>query len=94
MADDYPVNKKIDVQHYVFSINLSDSSDILYGDAQISILFKQNGIKNFRLDFANSTPARSGKGMNIEKLTVQDREIYFTHQNDVLTIELPTPSKA
>ena len=93
-ADDYPINKKIDVQHYVFSINLSDSSDVIYGNAQVSILFKQNGIKNFRLDFANSTPARSGKGMIIEKLTVQDRDVNFTHQNDVLTIELPNPSTA
>ncbi|MFZ9332460.1 MAG: M1 family metallopeptidase [Chitinophagaceae bacterium] len=94
LGDDYPVNKKIDVQHYVFSINLSDSTDIIYGEAQITILFKQNGIRNFRLDFADSTPERGKKGMIIEKLSLQDRDLNFTHQNDVLTIELPNPSVA
>ncbi|NBO58899.1 MAG: hypothetical protein EBU73_08225 [Chitinophagia bacterium] len=94
LGDDYPVNKKIDVQHYAFSINLSDSTDIIYGDAQITILFKENDIRNFRLDFANSTPERGKKGMIIEKLSLQGNDLNFTHQNDVLTIELPNPSVA
>ena len=37
-ADTYPVNKNIDIKHYRFQLNLSDSADVIYGTAQIIIL--------------------------------------------------------
>lgn len=61
-ADTYPVNKNIDIKHYRFQLNLSDSADVIYGTAQITILFKKQGLQNFRLDLTNKTTLRQGNG--------------------------------
>lgn len=94
IADEYPINRNIDIQHYSFDIQLSDSSDIIYGDAQVTILFKTSGVKSFRLDFANATIERNGKGMIVEQISLFDHPLIYTHQNDALMIDLPTQSVA
>ena len=77
LADEYPINRDIDIQHYSFGISLSDSSDVIYGDALITVLFKKSGVQRFRLDFANQTAARDGKGMKVEVVTLNNiPEIY------------------
>ncbi|MFM7839944.1 MAG: hypothetical protein ACKO6K_10275, partial [Chitinophagaceae bacterium] len=43
-ADLYPINKYIDVQHYSFQIQLSDSSNELFGETLITILFRKSGL--------------------------------------------------
>lgn len=93
-ADTYPVNKNIDIKHYSFEINLSDSADVIYGKAQITVLFKKAGMQNFRLDFINKTADRQGKGMVVDAIKVDNVPIGYTHQNDELIISLPSPSAA
>ena len=66
-ADDYPVNKNIDIKHYAFEINLSDSNDEIRGIATITIDFKLAGVRNFRLDFVNQKADKGNKGMAIVK---------------------------
>ncbi len=92
-ADTYPVNKNIDVQHYSFKIGLSDSTDQIYGNAQITVLFKKAGIQSFRLDLINKTADRKGKGMEIDGIEIAGTPIIYTHQNDEVIISLPKPSK-
>lgn len=92
LADEYPVNKNIDIQHYSFGISLSDSSDVIYGDALITVLFKKSGVQGFRLDFANQTAARDGKGMMVEVVTLNNIPVKYTHEQDALYIELPKPA--
>jgi len=60
-ADDYPINKNIDIKHYAFEINLSDSNDEIRGIATIAIDFKQAGLRNFRLDFVNQKADKETK---------------------------------
>ena len=91
-ADTYPVNKNIDIQHYSFKISLSDSADVIYGDAQITVLFKKAGMQNFRLDLINKTADRQGKGMVIDAIKVGNEPVTYTHQNDEVIIGLPNPS--
>ena len=91
-ADDYPVNKNIDIKHYAFEINLSDSNDEIRGIATITIDFKEVGIRNFRLDFVNQKADKENKGMAIEAITVGDQAISYTHQNDEIILNLPSPS--
>lgn len=91
-ADDYPVNKNIDIKHYAFEINLSDSNDEIRGIATITIDFREVGVRNFRLDFVNQKADKENKGMAIDAITVGDQPIRYTHQNDEIILDLPSPS--
>jgi aminopeptidase N len=91
-ADTYPVNKNIDIKHYRFELSLSDSADVIYGNAQITILFKKPGMQSFRLDLTNKTEVRQGKGMVIDAIKVDNASVAFTHRNDEVIISLPKPS--
>ncbi len=92
LADDYPINKNIDIKHYSFELNLSDTSDEIFGNAKISVLFKTSGIQNFRLDLINKSIEKQGKGMLIDSIKVGSLPISFTHQNDAIIINLPSSS--
>jgi aminopeptidase N len=91
-ADQYPINKSIDIKHYSFQINLSDSSNEITGNATIKLLFKQAGVNNFRLDLVNKTNEKKGKGMVVDAVLLGNKTLKFTHQNDELIIQLPQPS--
>jgi len=91
-ADDYPVNKNIDIKHYAFEINLSDSNDEIRGIATITIDFKEVGVRNFRLDFVNQKADKENKGMAIDAITIGNQAVRYTHQNDEIILDLPSPS--
>jgi len=91
-ADDYPVNKNIDIKHYAFEINLSDSNDEIRGIATITIDFREVGVRNFRLDFVNQKADKENKGMAIDAITIGDQAVRYTHQNDEIILDLPSPS--
>ena len=91
-ADQYPINKSIDIKHYSFQINLSDSSNEIIGHTQIKILFKEAGVNNFRLDFVNKSIEKKDKGMVIDAIQLGNQVLSYTHQNDELIIQLPKPS--
>lgn len=92
LADDYPVNKKIDIKHYSFELTLSDVSDEILGNAKITVLFKSSGVQTIRLDLINKTIERQGKGMQIDSIKVANVPVLFTHQNDEIIINLPSAS--
>ncbi|MDP1813759.1 MAG: M1 family aminopeptidase [Leadbetterella sp.] len=94
LADDYPINKNIDIKHYSFELVLSDLTDEIYGKAKITVQFKNQGTQSFRLDLINKSIEKQGKGMLIDSIKIGDLPINFTHQNDELMISLPTPSVA
>jgi len=94
LADDYPINKKIDIKHYSFELVLSDLTDEIYGKAKITVQFKNQGTQSFRLDLINKSIEKQGKGMLIDSIKIGNLPINFTHQNDELIISLPTPSVA
>ncbi|MDP1844808.1 MAG: M1 family metallopeptidase [Sediminibacterium sp.] len=93
-ADLYPINKNIDIRHYTFRLVLSDSTDEIVGNAQISLQFKKAGIQSFRLDLANQSIQRNGKGMKVSAISSGNNSLSYTHQNDELIIQLPMPSTA
>ena len=93
-ADKYPRNYNIDVLHYAFDLVLSDTTDEIKGTASITILFKKDDIKQFRLDLINKTTERKGKGMQIESIKLDGSNVSFTHTNDEVFIQLPTPSSS
>ncbi|MDX1636912.1 MAG: M1 family metallopeptidase [Balneolaceae bacterium] len=91
-ADDYPRNHGIDIQHYTFSLALSDTSDTIVGETTVTVSFKKNGIQQFRLDLINSSKARDGRGMVVRSVKSGERVLQFTHNNDALVIHLPEPA--
>ncbi len=93
-ADTYPVNKNIDILHYAFEISLSDTTDEIYGKAQITVLFKKAGIENFRLDLVNASADRMYKGMITEAVTMGNEPLKYEHKNDEIIITLANPSLA
>ena len=93
-ADKYPRNYNIDVLHYAFDLVLSDTTDEIKGTASITILFKKDDIKQFRLDLINKTTERKGKGMQIESIKLDGLNVRYTHTNDEVFIQLPTPSSS
>ena len=87
-ADDYPRNYSIDIIHYAFELKLSDNTDEILGKATIQILFKTNDSRQVRLDLINQTADRAGKGMVVESVMYNHVKVEFTHQKDVLLIQL------
>ena len=93
-ADRYPVDKRIDIRNYQFNITLSDKSDEINVTALVTVLFKQAGVKQFRLDLTNRTINGDGKGMLVDSITALDKIISYTHINDALLIKLNQPALA
>ena len=93
-ADKYPRNYNIDILHYAFELVLSDTTNEISGTASITILFKKADIKQFRLDFMNKTAERKGKGMEIEVISLDSTIVRYTHNNDEIFVQLPTPSSS
>ncbi|MBK6979853.1 MAG: hypothetical protein IPH28_24440 [Cytophagaceae bacterium] len=61
---------------------------------KLAFLFKKAGIQSFRLDFINKTAERQGKGMQIDSIKAGNIPVLFSHQNDEIIINLPSPSFA
>lgn len=92
-ADDYPINKYIDVLHYAFNLELSNATDEIFGNAKITALFKKAGMQSIRFDLANNINERKGKGMTVESIQVGGKAVNYSHQNDEVIIDLSTPSQ-
>lgn len=93
-ADGYPINQNIDIKHYSFALNLSDSSSEIFGNTIITIQFKKSGIQSFRLDLVNQSLERQGKGMKIDAVLLNNQSLLYVHEKDELIIQLPSPSTA
>ena len=91
-ADTYPINKNIDIKHYVFKLSLSDADNEITGTTLVTVNFKEAGMQNFRLDFINKTSVRKDKGMVVDAVSVNNTSVDYTHGNDELIISLPAPS--
>lgn len=91
-ADNYPINKNIDIRHYQFNISLSDQSNKITATALITVLCKQSGIKELRLDLINKSNSENGKGMVVESVSLLNKAIRYVHADNALLIQLPLNS--
>jgi len=90
-SDPYPKNPAIDVTHYVFQLEVNDNNDRIEGMASVTILFK-NTISEFELDLVNKDA--SGKGMEVKSISLNEKQLQFTHHNNRLKITLPQPYRS
>ena len=93
-ADQYPINKNIDIKHYIFQLRLNDSNDEIIGTTQVTVNFKQAGMQNFRLDLINKSTEKKDKGMVVDGVSISNTAVNYTHENDALIISLPKNSVA
>src|SRR5580698_2823739 len=91
VADNYPRQPAIDIQHYIFRVTLSDESDEIAGETTVRVRFVKDGVSSFWLDLAS---AANGKGMTVSEVTSAGAEAQFTHQNGRLTISSVAAPKA
>ena len=81
--DPYPKNPNIDILNYSFELHLNDSSDIIYGTANIKLSIKPNE-DNVRLDLISKN--KDGRGMSVESILFNGKEIPYTHVDNVINI--------
>ena len=86
-ADPY-VRQPIDVQHYRFTLTLSDTTDRIDGEARVQLTVLQADLAQVWLDLASVSPARNGRGMRVSRVTRGDAALVFRHDADRLTITL------
>ena len=91
-ADVYPINNNIDIKHYSFTLNLSDSTNEIIGNTLITLQFKKAGVQSFRLDLVNQSAERQGKGMKIDAVLLNNQSLTYIHEKDALIINMPNPS--
>lgn len=84
-GDPYPRNFDIDIQHYGFRLEINDSTNVLAGNAEITILFRKS-LSSFELDLAGISSDKSG--MKVISVAYNDSALPFSHQNDRLQILL------
>jgi len=89
--DTYQRQPGIAIQHYVFALTLSDSTDAITGEAQVTIRFVKDGLTSFFLDLASEA---NGKGMTVTAVLADDKPVTFSHAKNHLNISLPRASKA
>ncbi len=89
-SDPYPKNPAIDVLQYIFQLEVNDSTDVVAGNASVSIRFKKS-ITEFELDLTNKDA--SGKGMEVAEVSLDKKRLTFAHNNNRLKIAIPMPTK-
>lgn len=89
-TDSYPKNVGIDITHYTFALFLSDEVSVIKGTASISYRLLQPDIKRLRFDLINKSDAAPYRGMRVVAVTRKEVAVNFTHENDVLWIDLDT----
>ncbi len=91
-SDNYPKNPNIDAVNYTFRISVSDTTDEISCEETIDIRYLAEGINTLRLDLIVASKKLDGKGMIVGSVISEGKTLEYTHENDVLTIQLPTTS--
>lgn len=93
LADHYPKNPKIDIEHYRFQLTLSDATDEIVGEATVSVRFVDAGVSTLRLDLIGKSDSLGGKGMTVTQVLSEGRPVAYRHDHDALYIDLPAASQ-
>lgn len=85
-ADPYARQDGIDVQHYRFQVELTDSGNRVRGEAMIHILFKKP-TNRVSLDLTSANA--NGNGMKVSKVAVNSVAVSYHHTDSKLVVTLP-----
>jgi aminopeptidase N len=84
LADNYPRQPGIDVQHYIFRVTLRDDSNEIAGETTVRVWVTQAGVSRLALDLADS--------MQVDGVTSQGAPVEFRHSAGRLTLPLAAPA--
>ena len=73
----------IDVQHYGFTLQLNDKSDVIIGKAEVTLKFLKDA-GSFDLDLVKQS--KDGKGMTVSSVTEKKNKVNFEQKGDTLNI--------
>jgi aminopeptidase N len=90
-SDPYPKNENISVSHYVFRLELNDSTDVISGEASVTIKFI-NPVAFFDLNLIGK--GADGKGMEVTSVTSSGKPVEYTFKNNLINIKAPPASEA
>src|SRR4051812_11272335 len=82
LADTYPRQPGIDVEHYIFRVTLADNTDQISGETTVAIRFVQAGVRQVSLDL--------GQLMTVAAVALDGAPVQFRHEGDRLAIPLPS----
>ena len=85
-ADTYPRQPGVDAWHYIFKLDIHDTTSEIAAEATVEFRFVQAGVTQIALDLAS---AADGKGMTVASVTSAGAPVRFTHAQNVLRIEVP-----
>jgi len=86
--DGYHRNQKIDVLDYLFRISLSDSSNLIYGKATLTVNFIDTVPS---VEFDLQCKADDGKGMEIDSVFFGHAKVEWKHEGGRIIIKPPVP---
>jgi aminopeptidase N len=89
--DGYKRNPLVDVIHYDFSISISDTSDVIYGESAILVNFA-GSVSTVSFDLKNTGP--DGKGMQVKNVTFDKGKVGWIHSDNRIVITMDEPVKA
>jgi aminopeptidase N len=90
-SDPYPKNENISVSHYTFNLELNDSTDVISGEAMVTIRFIRP-VASFDLNLIGK--GADGKGMDVTSVTLSGKPVEYTFNNDLITIKAPPVAEA
>ena len=83
--DPYPKNPNIDILNYSFELHLNDSTDIIYGIANIKLHIEPSE-NNVRLDLVSKNDL--GKEMIVKNILFNGAKVPYTHDKNIININI------
>src|ERR1044071_2446902 len=83
-SDPYPKNENIAVTHYLFKIELNDSTDVISGEASVTIKFKKQ-IPSFDLNLIGK--GAGATGMEVTSVMLSGKPVDYTFKNHLINIK-------
>jgi aminopeptidase N len=93
LADNYPRQPAIDIQDYLFKLELRDDTNRIEGQTQVDVLFRTDGASQIFLDLVGKS-ADGKTGMVVSKVMSAGKLLVFRHESNRLLIDLGQASKA
>jgi len=89
-ADQYPRQPGIDVERYVFRLELRDGAREILGEADIHLVFKADEVGEVLLDLVGTKGGATG-GMVVTSVADGSGSLGYIHDADRLRVKLGTP---
>ena len=89
--DNYPRQRGVDVEGYVFAITLRDDSSVITADATVTVRFVERGITGLWLELANES---GNTGMRVDGVASGGAPVRFTHATDRIDADLAERASA